>query len=200
MTGHANEVFIEQIIIYLVDENILPYYDDNLIFIPDTIYNRQITFNLFQGYLFQEKHKNLVSFKDQVIVIDCSNIENLVCDTINCNLTVNVVNSNKIVDLEPDQPLELLVENPLKEKPEFPISCFILNNELEIFSQTKNSSKPYFAKDPFNALCFFRDMAYKLINKQKFRDCFIVEVQRPKKEANYFNALKFLMRTINHKK
>ena len=196
MTGIDSGALVGQIIIYLVDENILPYHDESRIYIPDTIYNRQIIFNLFQSFIDRVMCKDFVSFKSEIIIIDCSKIEELSDNDKNGDLTINIVNCNKIADLETDQPFELLIESKLKDLPEAPVSCFILNKKCKVLSQNKNLNKCYFDRDPLYAICFCRGMAHRLINN--YKNCFIVEVQRKSKDSEYLKALRFLMKPVNY--
>jgi len=194
MLKKDKRALLEKAVIHLIDENVLPYYDELKLYFSDSIYNRQVVFNILHSTLRLQLSSNLVNIENQIISIDFNKAEEFHFLPDTNQLAVSIVNQNLLEEIHPEQHVEVLSKPVLPERKDLLISCFIINLDQKILSQKEKFKRYYFSNDIKYAVCFFRKMAYSLIRQDRFSDCFIIEIQN-ELQRNQFHPhiLQFFM-------
>lgn len=189
--GDENQL-LDDFIRHLVDENILPYYDDKSVYIPATIYNKKVVFNILYSMGFTID-SGVLHIADRIIIVSFSNARQNINDADEAQTQIGIVNKNKISDLSPDQDVEL-VNMSVQTGSRLPITCFIMNKDFQVLSQVNNETGLIFSNHAYEAISFFKSMAYKLIRREAYKECFIIEIQsKSPKDEMRDKVLSFLI-------
>ena len=161
------ELIQEEMVLYLVEENILPIIIDNKISFTDTIQNRKVLFNLLSK-LHLKYDSRAISFSDRRISLNLLKIEYL--KSTQSDKTILFVDIKK-----PD--LKMESDNQNKDTTASFKTFFIMNKEGQVLSQEGIGTEPYFSNSVEKAIFLYERMVFKIIQRKEYSDCFVIEVE-----------------------